>query len=69
MTAFALALVLTSAVMHATWNLLAKRVNAGTPFLFLVYVVGARVLAEGQGRRRIVGAGAMVVGIVLLALG
>jgi drug/metabolite transporter (DMT)-like permease len=40
-TAFALALVLTSAVMHATWNLLAKRVNAGTPFLFLVYVVGA----------------------------
>ena len=41
MTAFALALVLTSAVMHATWNLLAKRVNAGTPFLFLVYVIGA----------------------------
>ena len=41
MTAFALALVLTSAVMHATWNLLAKRVKAGTPFLFLVYVVGA----------------------------
>ena len=41
MTAFALVLVLTSAVMHATWNLLAKRVNAGTPFLFLVYVVGA----------------------------
>jgi drug/metabolite transporter (DMT)-like permease len=40
-TAFALALVLTSAVMHATWNLLAKRANAGTPFLFLVYVVGA----------------------------
>ena len=41
MTAFALLLVLTSAVMHATWNLLAKRVRAGTPFLFLVYVVGA----------------------------
>ena len=41
MTAFALALVLTSAVMHATWNMLAKRVSAGTPFLFLVYAVGA----------------------------
>jgi drug/metabolite transporter (DMT)-like permease len=40
-TAFALALVLTSAVMHATWNLLAKRVRAETPFLFLIYVVGA----------------------------
>ena len=41
MTALALALVLTSAVMHATWNLLAKRVRAETPFLFLMYVVGA----------------------------
>ncbi len=40
-TALALVLVLTSAVMHATWNMLAKRVRAGTPFLFLVYVVGA----------------------------
>jgi drug/metabolite transporter (DMT)-like permease len=40
-TAFALALVLASAVMHATWNLLAKRVQAETPFLFLIYVVGA----------------------------
>jgi drug/metabolite transporter (DMT)-like permease len=27
--------------MHATWNLLAKRVRAETPFLFLVYLVGA----------------------------
>src|SRR4051812_12360855 len=41
MTALALALVLTSAVLHATWNLLAKRVQAETPFLFLIYVVGA----------------------------
>ena len=41
MTGLALILVLTSAVMHATWNLLAKRVSAGTPFLFLIYVVGA----------------------------
>jgi drug/metabolite transporter (DMT)-like permease len=41
MTAFALALVLTSAVMHATWNLLAKQVRAETPFLFLIYIVGA----------------------------
>ncbi|HUQ42542.1 MAG TPA: EamA family transporter [Candidatus Limnocylindrales bacterium] len=41
MTAFALGLVLSSAVMHATWNLLAKRIRAETPFLFLIYVVGA----------------------------
>jgi drug/metabolite transporter (DMT)-like permease len=40
-TAVALVLVLSSAVMHATWNLLAKRVQAETPFLFLIYVVGA----------------------------
>ena len=41
MTAIALALVLTSAVLHATWNLLAKRVQAETPFLFLIYLVGS----------------------------
>jgi len=40
-TALALALVLSSAVLHATWNLIAKQVQAGTPFLFLAYVVGA----------------------------
>ena len=41
MTGLALALVLASAVMHATWNLIAKRVQAETPFLFLAYVIGA----------------------------
>jgi drug/metabolite transporter (DMT)-like permease len=44
-TALALALVLGSAVLHATWNLIAKRVQAGTPFLFLIYVVGALAYA------------------------
>jgi len=39
-TAIALLLVLSSAVLHATWNLLAKRVQAQTPFLFLIYLVG-----------------------------
>lgn len=41
MTALALGLVLASAVMHATWNLVAKRTVAGQPFLFIAYVVGA----------------------------
>lgn len=45
MSLFALALVLGSAVLHATWNLLAKRAVADTPFLWLVYVVGAVVYA------------------------
>ena len=35
MTAFALALVLASAVAHATWNLFAKRASGGVPFLWL----------------------------------
>jgi drug/metabolite transporter (DMT)-like permease len=39
-TALALALVLASAVMHATWNLIAKREQAGTQFFFLAYIVG-----------------------------
>jgi drug/metabolite transporter (DMT)-like permease len=41
MSAFALGLVLASAVFHATWNLLTKRAVADTPFLWLAYVVGA----------------------------
>ncbi len=39
MTTVAVALVLTSAFIHATWNLLAKRVEGGTAFLWPVYVV------------------------------
>ncbi|TMC46142.1 MAG: EamA family transporter [Chloroflexi bacterium] len=45
MSLFALGLVLVSAVFHATWNLLAKRAEADTAFLFLAYVVGAIVFA------------------------
>ena len=45
MSLFALGLVLVSAVFHATWNLLAKRAGADTPFLWLAYVVGAIVFA------------------------
>jgi len=45
MSLFALGLVLVSAAFHATWNLLAKRAGADTPFLWLAYVVGAIVFA------------------------
>ena len=45
MSLFALALVLISAVFHATWNLLAKRAGADTPFLWLAYIVGAITFA------------------------
>jgi drug/metabolite transporter (DMT)-like permease len=39
-TGLALGLVLASAVMHATWNMVAKRSVVGQPFLFIAYVVG-----------------------------
>lgn len=39
MTALALALVLASALMHATWNLLAKRAGGGIEFLWLLSCV------------------------------
>jgi drug/metabolite transporter (DMT)-like permease len=39
MTAVALALVLTSAVFHASWNLLAKRANGGIAFVWLFSVM------------------------------
>lgn len=39
MTAFALTLVLVAAVLHATWNLCAKKAGGGLPFVWLVGVV------------------------------
>jgi len=39
MTAFALTLVLIAAVLHATWNLCAKRAGGGPPFVWVVGVV------------------------------
>jgi drug/metabolite transporter (DMT)-like permease len=39
MTAFALTLVLIAAVLHATWNLCAKRAGGGLPFVWLVGAV------------------------------
>lgn len=39
MTAFALALVLIAAVLHASWNLCAKRAGGGLPFVWLVGAV------------------------------
>ncbi len=39
MTPLALCLVLTAAVLHATWNLAAKRAGSGLPFVFAVGVV------------------------------
>jgi drug/metabolite transporter (DMT)-like permease len=39
MTAFALGLVLVAAVLHASWNLCAKRAGGGLPFVWLVGAV------------------------------
>jgi drug/metabolite transporter (DMT)-like permease len=39
MTAFALTLVLIAAVLHATWNLCAKRAGGGLPWVWLVGTV------------------------------
>lgn len=39
MTAFALVLVLVAAVLHASWNLCAKRAGGGLPFVWLVGAV------------------------------
>lgn len=45
MSCLALALVLSAAVAHATWNLLAKRVGGGAPFLWLVSALTVVVYA------------------------
>ncbi|AEB12949.1 DMT family transporter [Marinithermus hydrothermalis] len=45
MTALALALVLASAVLHATWNLLAKQAADGVPFVWLVAAASTLIYA------------------------
>lgn len=45
MTTFALALVLASAVAHATWNLFAKRSGGGVPFLWLALTLSIPLYA------------------------
>src|ERR1700733_7782691 len=38
MSLYVLVLVLTAAVLHATWNLLAKKTKGRTPFIWLQYI-------------------------------
>ena len=45
MTLFALGLVLAAAVMHATWNLLAKRAGGGVAFVWLFGALSAVIYA------------------------
>ncbi len=40
MNLYVLVLVLTAAVLHASWNLLAKKTKGKTPFIWLQYAVG-----------------------------
>jgi drug/metabolite transporter (DMT)-like permease len=44
-TTFALALVLASAVAHATWNFFAKRASGGVPFLWLALTLAIPLYA------------------------
>lgn len=44
-SALGLGLVMTAAVAHALWNFLLKRAGQGTPFLWVISVVGAVVYA------------------------
>lgn len=45
MTGVALALVLVSAIIHATWNYLTKRINGGVPAVWLFTMVSSLVYA------------------------
>ena len=49
MTGLALALVLGSAFLHATWNLLAKRAKGGVEFLWVFAIVTVAVYAPVAG--------------------
>ena len=45
MNELALSLVLIAAVLHATWNLLAKRAGGGVPFIFLYFSLSTVIYA------------------------
>ncbi len=45
MTPLAIILVLTAAGLHATWNLLAKRVNSGLPFVWVCVMLSIMIYA------------------------
>ena len=45
MTPLSLALILTAAVIHASWNLLAKRIGGGASFVWIVAVIATIVYA------------------------
>ncbi|MGA3038192.1 MAG: DMT family transporter [Vulcanimicrobiaceae bacterium] len=45
MNSLALGLVLTAAVLHATWNLLAKRAGGGAPFIWLYFAISTLLYA------------------------
>lgn len=40
MSLYVLFLILTAAILHAAWNLLAKKAKGKTPFIWLLYIVG-----------------------------
>jgi drug/metabolite transporter (DMT)-like permease len=45
LNSLALGLVLTAAVLHATWNLLAKRASGGSPFIWLSFAISTSIYA------------------------
>ena len=48
MSAAALALVLTAALVHATWNYFLKKANATRPFWWLVYIITAVITVPAR---------------------
>ena len=44
MTLYALALVLIAALIHASWNLLAKQIGGGAAFVWMTATAGALIL-------------------------
>ena len=70
MSGLALTLILAAALVHASWNYLLKKSGGGIGFVWLFgALMGTQLLLEGQTGRRIACAGAMAVGVILLAIG
>ncbi|MBW7884078.1 MAG: EamA family transporter [Caldilineaceae bacterium] len=67
MTLVALALVLTAAVLHATWNLLAKRARGGVLFVWLFSLLSVVVFAPFAAYLIWTGSGFDATGLIYVA--
>ena len=63
------ALVLVAALLHALWNIVAKKSGGGAHFVLMGALLGGKLLGEADRGARLLGAACIAGGVITLALG